>query len=55
MLGDGAVKFITDSIDAGNIHAEVIWSENNPGAESPYGVWGALGTRNGKETIEGAF
>ncbi|KLU01893.1 hypothetical protein RISK_006077 [Rhodopirellula islandica] len=55
VLGDGAVKFITDSIDAGNIHAEVIWANNSPGAESPYGVWGALGTRNGKETIEGAF
>ena len=25
---------------------------NSPGSPSPYGLWGALGTRGGKETIE---
>ncbi|TWT56332.1 DUF1559 domain-containing protein [Allorhodopirellula solitaria] len=52
VMGDGAIKFVTDSIEAGNSHAEVIWSENSPGAESPYGVWGAMGTRNAKEVFE---
>ncbi|GAA4470732.1 DUF1559 domain-containing protein [Novipirellula rosea] len=55
VFGDGAVKFITDSIEAGNSHAEVIWASNRPGEKSPYGLWGALGTRNGKETVQMDF
>tara|TARA_R110002049_G_scaffold27321_2_gene94267 strand:- start:486623 stop:487858 length:1236 start_codon:yes stop_codon:yes gene_type:complete len=56
LMGDGAVKFITDSIEAGNQNAHMV--ENNqtgtaaPGSRSPYGLWGALGTRSSKEIIE---
>ncbi len=54
LMGDGAVKFITDSIEAGNsTHATVERdSANNApaGAKSPFGLWGALGTRASKET-----
>lgn len=53
LMGDGAVKFITDSIESGN-QSEIPYSEqwnNQLGKESPYGVWGALGTRASKETI----
>ncbi len=42
---DGAVRFVTDSIDAGNVNQQGVLS-----GESPYGIWGALGTPQGKET-----
>lgn len=45
--GDGAVKFITDSIDAGDSAQPTVYlgSPQPPGSPSPYGLWGALGTR----------
>ncbi|GAA5506605.1 DUF1559 domain-containing protein [Novipirellula caenicola] len=46
LMGDGAVKFITDSIEAGNQSVGIAV----PGMASPYGLWGALGTAMGKET-----
>ncbi|TWU30970.1 hypothetical protein Poly41_64390 [Novipirellula artificiosorum] len=53
-MGDGAVKFITDSIEAGNQDADPVkWDGtglSRPGSKSPYGLWGALGTRSSKET-----
>jgi prepilin-type N-terminal cleavage/methylation domain-containing protein len=58
VLADGAVKFITDSIDAGNqgiIPPGGCQGTGGPGgealngAESPYGIWGALGTKNCRE------
>ena len=59
LMGDGAVIFITDSIEAGDSNrgqVGITGSHNDPdsvpGAESPYGVWGALGTRASSETIE---
>ena len=55
LMGDGAVRFITDSIDAGNTNANapnwpVRSSTTLPGMQSPYGLWGALGTKAMKET-----
>ncbi|TWU56401.1 hypothetical protein Poly51_23110 [Rubripirellula tenax] len=56
LMGDGAVKFITDSIEAGTSTAGMVWSggvgPQSAGSESPYGLWGALGTRAAKEVIE---
>ncbi len=61
LMGDGAVVFITDSIEAGNSHQQTIYvnymgsSSVAPaiaGAASQYGLWGALGTRANKETIQ---
>jgi type II secretory pathway pseudopilin PulG len=53
---DGSVSFISETIDCGNI----TWSPGGtstshnattkPGQASNYGVWGALGTRAGKES-----
>ncbi|MEM9827620.1 MAG: DUF1559 domain-containing protein [Planctomycetota bacterium] len=60
VLADGAVRFITDSIEAGNPLAEQV-SRNataptsRPGNRSPFGLWGALGTRANKEVISGDF
>ncbi|GAA5507809.1 hypothetical protein Rcae01_03267 [Novipirellula caenicola] len=61
LMGDGAVKFVTDSIEAGNQRNPVVHNggtvanKNVPGAKSPYGLWGALGTRASKETIDAEF
>jgi prepilin-type N-terminal cleavage/methylation domain-containing protein/prepilin-type processing-associated H-X9-DG protein len=59
LMGDGAVKFITDSIEAGNSRATSVsvltTGAAGPGAISPYGLWGALGTKANKETISGEF
>jgi prepilin-type processing-associated H-X9-DG protein len=60
LMGDGAVVFITDSIEAGNSRHPVVRTGADtstfPGAlcgsESPYGLWGALGTRDSGETVE---
>ncbi len=56
-MGDGAVLFITDSIDAGDDHHPTVYdgSMEAPGSESPFGVWGALGTRAGNELKAAAF
>lgn len=64
LMGDGAVKFITDSIEAGNQNAPTVYraiggshssdvlASSVPGCASHRGLWGALGTRGGKEVIE---
>lgn len=43
---DGSVHFISDSIDSGNLAAPTVQS-----GPSPYGVWGALGSRDGGESV----
>jgi len=48
VMADGSVHFINDSIDAGDPSEANVRS-----GRSPYGTWGALSTRNGKETVEG--
>jgi prepilin-type processing-associated H-X9-DG protein/prepilin-type N-terminal cleavage/methylation domain-containing protein len=46
LFADGSVHFISQTINAGNSGAVPVTS-----GPSPYGVWGALGTINGGETI----
>lgn len=53
LMCDGAVRFVTDSIEAGNGNATSF--HVTPGIQSPYGLWGALGTRANKEVIDGEF
>ncbi len=58
LMGDGAVKFMTDSIEAGNQESPGVSTAAGtppPGSESPYGLWGSLGSRAAKETIQDAF
>jgi len=60
LMGDGAVKFITDSISTGIAPnaAMVLFGATGasaPGSQSPYGLWGSLGTRASKETISSDF
>ncbi|MEM6363622.1 MAG: DUF1559 domain-containing protein [Planctomycetota bacterium] len=52
LMADGAVKFITDSIDTGDQEALAPTRWRNPGTPSEYGLWGALGTRAVKEIID---
>ncbi len=56
LMGDGAVVFITDSIEAGDSNRNMVSYHGNPnsvqGEKSPYGLWGALGTRACGETIQ---
>ena len=47
VLGDGTVRFINENINSGNITADV----TTVSGESPFGVWGALGTIAGEENI----
>ncbi|MCD0461482.1 DUF1559 family PulG-like putative transporter [Roseiconus lacunae] len=54
LMGDGAVIFITDSIEAGNPHSPQVSHRAGsplPGSPSPYGLWGALGSRDSSEVI----
>jgi prepilin-type N-terminal cleavage/methylation domain-containing protein len=46
-MGDGSVRFIRDSVDAGNQAFDANASAFP--SVSPYGVWGAIGSRNGGE------
>lgn len=56
LMGDGAVIYMTDSVEAGDARAPMVWRNGTgaaaPGSKSPYGLWGALGTKASKETIE---
>ena len=55
-MGDGAVIFITDSIEAGNPSTGTIYDGASgaqaPGQKSPFGLWGSLGSIASRETVE---
>jgi prepilin-type processing-associated H-X9-DG protein len=61
LMADGAVRFITDSIEAGNQNSANVRFVGNTtqfvpeGSRSPYGLWGGLGTRSAKETVNTDF
>ncbi len=55
LMGDGAVKFITDSIDAGNQESAMVRRQAGylpAGSPSPFGLWGSLGTRGSSEIVD---
>ncbi len=49
LMGDGAVRFVSENINTGNQAAAP--PAGTGGGVSPYGVWGALGSRAGSETV----
>jgi prepilin-type N-terminal cleavage/methylation domain-containing protein/prepilin-type processing-associated H-X9-DG protein len=60
LMADGAIKFVTDSIEAGNQNSPVVHAAMSPpclpaGSASPFGLWGALGTRSSKEVVDSEF
>lgn len=48
LMGDGSVQFISNNIDTGNLSAVSPLSTSSE--RSPYGIWGALGSKSGGET-----
>ncbi len=56
-MGDGSVRFISDTVDAGDQSKdlyEVVRDKARPqdyGGKSIYGVWGAMGSSSGGETV----
>lgn len=51
LMTDGAVRFISENIDTGD---NTVGDTGNGNGRSPYGVWGALGTKAGGE-VNGEF
>jgi prepilin-type N-terminal cleavage/methylation domain-containing protein/prepilin-type processing-associated H-X9-DG protein len=49
-LADGSIRFINNSVNAGN----QAFDSSTVAGNSPYGVWGALGSRNGGEAYSNA-
>lgn len=56
LMADGAVVFMTDSVDSGdpNVGTVILGGvgPRAPGSHSPYGLWGALGTRAQGESVD---
>ncbi len=46
---DGSVRFIANNIDTGNLNTVTNWTGIQSGL-SPFGVWGAMGSKSGGET-----
>jgi prepilin-type N-terminal cleavage/methylation domain-containing protein len=51
VMGDAKVAFISENIDAGNYATGTAPDNSTPG-KSPFGVWGALGTRASGESAK---
>jgi prepilin-type N-terminal cleavage/methylation domain-containing protein/prepilin-type processing-associated H-X9-DG protein len=52
LFGDGAVRFIPEAIDTGNTTLPPPDAPGQPMSISPYGVWGALGSIRGGDTVD---
>jgi prepilin-type N-terminal cleavage/methylation domain-containing protein/prepilin-type processing-associated H-X9-DG protein len=48
-LADGSVKFVTESINCGNVTSA---TRCVTGGASPFGIWGAMGSINGEEAVQ---
>ncbi len=58
LMADGAVIFVSDNVDTGSLTTPGVAAEDGytrPGSQSPYGVWGAMGTRASKEIVHEAI
>ncbi|QDV63193.1 DUF1559 domain-containing protein [Crateriforma conspicua] len=55
VMGDGSVHFVSEAIDAGDPTIAAVgrpqWNGSPAGSPSPYGIWGGLGTTNGREQV----
>ncbi|QDV14921.1 hypothetical protein CA51_48310 [Rosistilla oblonga] len=49
---DGSVRFISDTIDTGSLSSVAAWRGTGyDSGTSPFGVWGAMGSKNGGEIV----
>jgi len=60
VFADGSNGFLTDTIDAGDSASPSVATARDqgylsPGSKSPYGLWGAMGTRGSKEHLRSGF
>jgi len=57
VMADGSTHFINDSIEVNyaTTGSSVVTGSTVRLGPSPYGVWGALSTRSGGETVDGVF
>jgi prepilin-type processing-associated H-X9-DG protein len=46
---DGSTRFVTDNINTGNL--ALVAPASDSGAGSPYGVWGAMGSKSGGDLV----
>jgi hypothetical protein len=51
-MADGAGRYIADNIDTGNLSARFPSNLDSEIIASPFGIWGALGSMNGREAIK---
>jgi prepilin-type N-terminal cleavage/methylation domain-containing protein len=49
-LGDGSVRFISDTVNCGNLNAYAVKS-----GPSPFGIWGAFGSPDGGESASAPY
>jgi hypothetical protein len=47
-MADASVRFVNQTINTGNPTVPD-WPPDNRSGPSPYGVWGAMGSKNGGE------
>ena len=52
-MADGSVHFVIDTIDTGDL--SVVAPSSTASGPSPYGIWGALGTKASEERINYEF
>jgi len=52
-LLDGSVTFASETVDSGPQSNIAFPEPNSPSGKSPFGVWGAYGSRNGGESVSG--
>ena len=50
LRADGSVAFYSDTIDCGNNLGSTAYTGTDPAGQSPFGVWGALGSIGGGES-----
>lgn len=53
VMGDGSVRFVSQNINTGNVNSPDVYSAGTTsvGGQSPYGIWGGLGTRASSEVV----
>lgn len=54
LMGDGAVRFVSENISTGNTAAPAPDGPGQPNGPSPYGVWGSIGSARGGD-VSGEF
>ncbi|MDO5582027.1 MAG: DUF1559 domain-containing protein [Planctomycetia bacterium] len=49
-MGDGSVRFVSDTVDTGDVNQTITMNWSNATGQSPWGIWGAMGSIDGGES-----